>query len=65
MTTLTLHQGDTQQEFVQHPVEVARVALYAAAEIEGGEWASVILRFASALPNRPRMQQKREEGGDA
>ncbi len=34
MTTLTLHQGDAEASFVEHPTEVARKALMAAAEVE-------------------------------
>lgn len=51
-TTLTLHQGDQEAAFVEHPLEVARRALLEAANLERDEWAAVMRRFASALPNR-------------
>ena len=34
MTTLTLHHGENKQDFTEHPTEVARRALMAAAEVE-------------------------------
>jgi hypothetical protein len=52
MTTLTLHQGDEQAEYVEHPTEVARRALLDAAAVETEDWAAVIRRAASALPRR-------------
>lgn len=52
MPQLTLYQGDARREYAEHPIEVARAALLAAAQIESEEWAAVIRRFASALPPR-------------
>jgi hypothetical protein len=55
---LTLHQGDAERTFVEHPVEVARRALLEAADLEqdsggnGPEWARIMRRVASALPRR-------------
>lgn len=43
---LKLHQGDEAASFVEHPMEVARKALRAAADLETAEWAAVLLRFA-------------------
>lgn len=37
MPTLTLHQGDAQAEFEEHPTEIARRALMAAAESDATE----------------------------
>lgn len=61
MTTLTLHHNDERRTYVEHPIEVARRALRAAAQLEeqsndelGPDWASVMLRMASALPSRTR-----------
>jgi len=36
---LTLHHGDLEAEYVEHPTEVARKALIAAAEVETGRLA--------------------------
>jgi hypothetical protein len=58
--TLTLHQGDAQVAYVEHPTEVARRAMLAAAEFETGRWPELFRRFADALPERPPI--KREEG---
>lgn len=59
MAALTLHQNDRSQDFVEHPVEVARRALRDAAELEwnsglknGREWAGLYERMASSLPER-------------
>ncbi len=56
---LTLHQGDAERTFSQHPIEIARRALLEAADFEersGGEtsvdWAAPLRRFANALPER-------------
>jgi hypothetical protein len=62
MANFTLINGDEQTAFEEHPIETARKALTAAAEIEGPDWAGVMLRFASALPERGRMVRGR---GDA
>jgi hypothetical protein len=58
-TVLTLHQGDAKAEYVEHPIEVARKALKAAAEVElasgteiGEEWSELCKRFARTLPRR-------------
>lgn len=56
MPALTLHQGDRKQEFVEHPVEIARRALNEAAKLDYDagnlRWASLLSSAASALPNR-------------
>jgi hypothetical protein len=52
MPALTLHHGEAERTFEEHPIEVARKALLDAAETEGSDWAGVMLRFASALPHR-------------
>ena len=52
MATLTLHQGESKREFVEHPTEVARKALIAAAEVETDDWAAILRRVALALPRR-------------
>jgi hypothetical protein len=49
---LTLHQGEQEQEFAEHPTEAARRALHEAAAIESPAWRDVMLRFASTLPRR-------------
>ena len=48
----TLHQGDAEASFVEHPVEVARKALMAAADLETPRWAEALRRFAELLPVR-------------
>lgn len=55
MTTLTLHQGDAEASFEEHPIEVARRALFAAAELEDDDWAYNLRRFARVLPSRTRI----------
>jgi hypothetical protein len=56
MAALTLHEGDSQREFVQHPMEVARRALRDAADLESttghDDWAAILRRVASAMPER-------------
>jgi hypothetical protein len=54
---LTLHQGDQQAVYVEHPTEVARRALMAAAEVETFDWAQILQRVASALPHRPAIMK--------
>jgi hypothetical protein len=50
---LTLHHGDAQASFAEHPVEGARRLLTVAAEQEQDpEWCSLFLRFAALLPTR-------------
>jgi len=57
---LTLHLGDAEASFEEHPIEIARKALIAAAELESPDWSAVMLRFASALPPRGRLIQREE-----
>jgi hypothetical protein len=52
MAKLTLHHGAAEQAFTEHPTEIARKALIAAADLEAGPWAEVLRRFASTLPHR-------------
>jgi hypothetical protein len=52
MVDLTLIEGDAVAEFSEHPTEVARRALFDAANVETPEWSALVLRFASALPDR-------------
>jgi hypothetical protein len=61
---LTLHQGDEKAFFAEHPIEVARKALIAAAEIEGEAWSSAFLRSAELLPKRGavRIEPSRDDG---
>jgi hypothetical protein len=49
---LTLHQGEAKQEFVEHPIEVARQLLMAAADREADLVASELRLLASSLPRR-------------
>jgi hypothetical protein len=58
MTTLTLHHGANEREFVEHPMEVARRALIAAAEGEPECVAAALRRVAGSLPERPRTIRK-------
>jgi hypothetical protein len=51
-TVLTLHQGDETADYVPHPIEVAREALLAAADLEPGHLASSLRRVAGLLPKR-------------
>jgi hypothetical protein len=60
MATLTLHQGTAEQVYAEHPIEIARRALREAAEAEGPDWASIMLRVASALPERGPIMKKGE-----
>lgn len=50
--TFTLHHGANQATFEEHPIETARKALLAAADLENEDWAAIMRRFASVLPNR-------------
>ncbi len=50
--TLTLIDGNAQQAYEEHPVEVARRALMAAADLESPDWAARFRRVAAALPHR-------------
>lgn len=54
---LTLHHGDQQAEYVEHPTEIARKALMAAAEVETLDWANILQRVASSLPHRPAIMK--------
>jgi hypothetical protein len=49
---LTLYQGEAKREFVEHPTEIARKALIAAALIETPVLADHCRRFAATLPER-------------
>jgi hypothetical protein len=49
---LKLHQGDAEASYEEHPVEVARKALFAAAELENENWSAALRRAASLLPER-------------
>lgn len=60
--SLVLHQGDAQAEYMEHPTEVARRALMAAAAVEVGRWPELLRRFGTALPERDPI--KREEDCD-
>jgi hypothetical protein len=64
---LTLHHGDAQQEYVEHPVTVAKRALEEAAALEwetgSREWAGMFARFADTLPHRPPMLKAGQVGG--
>jgi hypothetical protein len=61
MTSLTVHEGTQSASFDEHPTEVARRALIAAAAVESDDWAAVLRRFASALPRRGPLRQ---QGGE-
>jgi Bacterial RNA polymerase, alpha chain C terminal domain len=58
LTDLTVHEGTVIPSFDEHPTEIARQALVAAATVETEEWAAILRRVASALPLRD------EEGGE-
>jgi hypothetical protein len=58
--TLTLHQGDQRAEYVEHPIEMARRALLAAAELESGRWPELLRGTARNLPERGPIM-KRED----
>jgi hypothetical protein len=49
---LTLLEGEGHAEYTEAPIEVARAALLAAADLEPDELAEVLRRFARALPRR-------------
>jgi hypothetical protein len=61
---LTLHQGDAKTSFVEHPTEVARRALMAAAEVETDGWPELLRRSARALPCRGPLLRDLQEGGE-
>ena len=54
---LTLHHRGQQAQYVEHPTEVARKALLAAAEIEVPRWSALLIRFAESLPPRPAIMK--------
>jgi hypothetical protein len=58
MATLTLHQGNAQQAYEEHPIEVARWLLIAAARIESPGLAHQLRRFAEALPERGSIRRR-------
>jgi hypothetical protein len=51
---LTLHQGDAQASYTEHPTETARKAMITAAGAEDDVWRPLLLRAAAALPSRTR-----------
>jgi hypothetical protein len=48
----TLHQGQSEATFEEHPTELARKALIAAAQIETPTLARHLHRIAELLPDR-------------
>lgn len=52
---LTLHHGDAEAVFTEHPTEAARRALMEAATVESPRWAIVMMDFARALPPGERI----------
>lgn len=52
---LVLHHGDAQASYEDHPMEVARPALMAAARLERPRLAGQLRRIAQALPDRAPM----------
>ena len=58
MATLTLHQGDAAASFEEHPTEIARRALIAAAQVETGQLADHLRRVAETLPNRGSLRKE-------
>jgi hypothetical protein len=54
---LTLHHGAGEATFTEHPTEMARKALLAAAEIETPHLAAAMRRVAAALPDRPAIRR--------
>ena len=63
--TLTLHHGDAQASFAEHPTEVARQALIAAARVEDGRLADQMIRFAATFPERRPARVDAETGTSA
>jgi hypothetical protein len=49
---LTVHDGEAQASFTEHPTEAARKALMAAAVVETPALASALRRVAMSLPRR-------------
>jgi hypothetical protein len=63
MATLTLMQGDAEQAFIEHPIETARKALMAAADLEPEDWAARFRRVAAALPSRASIRKVADRNG--
>jgi hypothetical protein len=63
MPSLTLIHNEQTRAFDEHPIETARKALMAAADLETEAWAEVLRRFASTLPRRERLSRCQPEGG--
>lgn len=61
MTSLTLHHGEASAEYVEHPIEVARKALAAAAEVEDETWAPTCRHIAALLPRRRQLVRRRTD----
>jgi hypothetical protein len=57
---LTVHHGDQAAAFSEHPTERVRRALRAAARVETEEWSALLLRMASALPDRGPIRVREE-----
>ena len=60
---LTLHQGDAKAEYVEHPTEIARKALMAAAEVEWKQdrpFAYQLERFARTSPRREPIRREED-----
>jgi hypothetical protein len=55
---LTRQVGDAKATFTEHPTAPARGACFAAAQAEPQEWAAVLRRLASSLPERPPIIQE-------
>jgi hypothetical protein len=54
---LTLHHGDQQAEYIEHPTERARRALMAAADVEDDSLALAMRLAARSLPRRERIMR--------
>jgi hypothetical protein len=64
MATLTVIHGNEQRTFEEHPNEVARKALMAAADVEEPLLAAALRRVALALPHRGPLADRQEGAGD-
>jgi len=58
---LKLHQGDRSAEYEEHPTEIARRALMAAADAEDGLLALSMMQAAQSLPRRDKIRINNEE----
>jgi hypothetical protein len=60
-TVLTVLEGKSERQgtFTEHPTELARQALLAAADVETPHLAAALRRVAAALPDRPRAMKAR------